>query len=199
MIQEGLRQIKNQGEVQGAELIEIGFEALSQQLGFLSPLKISGARTRRDITGEEIARYLSAFFDVALRSRNIPIEASDEFSRFCISEQPSRLFPIFVNLVNNSIYWLATSHTSNPKIKLSIVDEKVIVSDNGPGIDPLDQESLFKMFFTRKVSGGRGIGLYLCRINLMAGGHSIEYVTDSKCKVLEGANFAIGFKGASFD
>ncbi|MBU3823320.1 MAG: ATP-binding protein [Candidatus Oceanisphaera merdipullorum] len=199
MIQEGLKQIKKQGKVQGVELIESGFEALSQQLEFLSPLKISTARTRRNISGEEIVHYLNAFFDVVLRSRNIQIEANKDFYQFCLSEQPSRLLPVFVNLINNSIYWLVTSQTKNPKIKLSVVDEKVIVSDNGPGIDPVDQENLFKMFFTRKISGGRGIGLYLCRVNLLAAGHSIEYTTDSKFQILKGANFVIFFKGASFD
>ncbi|HIE3985210.1 TPA: sensor histidine kinase [Serratia marcescens] len=90
------------------------------------------------------------------------------------------------------------SGTSDPEVYLSVEEGKIIVSDNGPGINPVDQESLFKMFFTRKSSGGRGIGLYLCRVNLMAGGHSIEYTTERKFRRLEGANFVIDFKGADF-
>ncbi|MGM8228924.1 ATP-binding protein [Cellvibrio sp. ARAG 10.3] len=198
MIRDGLMQIKTLGSIPGARMIETGFEALSQQLEFLSPLKISGSRTRRTITGEEIASYLRSFFESVIKSRNITIEASEDFLRFSITEQPSRLIPVFVNLVNNSVYWLATSRTPQPTIELSVIDEKVVISDNGPGIDPLDQESLFKMFFTRKVSGGRGIGLYLCRVNLMAGGHLIEYSNSRKFQRLSGANFVIDFKGAHF-
>ena len=199
MIREGLRQVKAAGEIPGTQLIETGFEALSNQLEFLSPLKVSGNRTRKTITGLEIYEYLKKFFEVALSSRKIVIEVTDEFKRFQGDEQPSRLFPVFVNLVNNSVYWLVNSHAESPKIKLSIYDGKVLVSDNGPGIDLLDQESLFKMFFTRKVSGGRGIGLYLCRVNLLAGGHSIEYATKQNIEALPGATFIIDFKGANFD
>lgn len=197
MIREGLRQIRATGESPGSKLVETGFEALSRQLDFLSPLKVSGFQTRRTITGLEIGDYLRQFFETVLRSRSISLETTEEFDRFEVDEQPSRLLPVFVNLVNNSIYWLVNSHTVQPAILFSIRNGKVVVSDNGPGVDPLDQESLFKMFFTRKVSGGRGIGLYLCRVNLMAGGHTIEYATKKQDKPLSGANFTIDFKGGS--
>ncbi len=198
MLREGIRQIRESGDIPGTNLVVEGFEALSQQLEFLSPLKLSGSRTRRQISGKEIECYLINFFDVVMKNRAIKIYSSDEFLAFSIYEQPSRLYPVFVNLVNNSVYWLVNSGTSDPKVYLSVEEEKVIVSDNGPGINPVDQENLFKMFFTRKSSGGRGIGLYLCRVNLMAGGHSIEYTTERKFRRLEGANFVIDFKGADF-
>jgi signal transduction histidine kinase len=199
MIREGIRQVRQAKDVPGTQLIETGFEALSQQLEFLSPLKVSGTRTRREISGDEILTYLQGFFDAVMRNRKIKIEASGEFKRFSIYEQPSRLLPVFVNLVNNSVYWLVTSKTPEPEVFLSVEEQKIIVSDNGPGIDPVDQESLFKMFFTRKSSGGRGIGLYLCRVNLMAGGHTIHFATERKFRKLGGANFVIDFKGADFD
>lgn len=198
MIREGIRQVRQAGDFPGTQLIETGFEALSQQLEFLSPLKVSGTLTRREISGDEILSYLQGFFDVVMRNRKINIEASDGFKGFSIYEQPSRLLPVFVNLVNNSVYWLVTSKTPEPKVLLSVEAEKIVVSDNGPGIDPVDQESLFKMFFTRKSIGGRGIGLYLCRVNLMAGGHSIHFATGRKFQKLNGANFVIELKGASF-
>lgn len=198
MIREGIRQIRQVGEFPGIKLVVEGFEALSQQLEFLSPLKVSGSRTRRLITGQEIENYLVGFFDAVMRNRTVKIHASKSFLDFSIYEQPSRIYPVFVNLVNNSIYWLVNSRASQPEVYLSVVDGRVVVSDNGPGINPVDQESLFKMFFTRKTSGGRGIGLYLCRVNLMAGGHSIEYTVDKKFRQLGGANFLIEFKGADF-
>ncbi|KKO49438.1 hypothetical protein VT06_06285 [Arsukibacterium sp. MJ3] len=199
MVREGIRQIKNSGDISGTHLVVEGFEAISHQLEFLSPLKISGARTRRLITGKEILTYLQGFFDTVVRSRAIQISATEEFQRLTVDELPSRLLPVFVNLVNNSVYWLVNSGTELPQILLSINEGKVVVSDNGPGIDELDQQNLFKMFFTRKSSGGRGIGLYLCRVNLMAGGHSIAYAKESKFKILNGANFIIDLKGVSFE
>ncbi|MEB5613230.1 ATP-binding protein [Serratia marcescens] len=198
MVREGIRRIRESGDIPGTNLIVEGFEALSQQLEFLSPLKLSGSRIRRQISGKEIEDYIIGFFDAVMKNRTIKIHASKEFAAFSIYDLPSRLYPVFVNLVNNSVYWLMHSGTSEPEVYLSVQDNKVIVSDNGPGINPVDQESLFKMFFTRKSSGGRGIGLYLCRVNLMASGHSIEYTTERKFRRLEGANFVIDFKGAEF-
>ncbi|MGN5260728.1 ATP-binding protein [Aeromonas hydrophila] len=199
MIREGIRQIKSSGDVPGTSLVIEGFEALSNQLEFLSPLKISGSQTRRLITGKEILVYLQSFFNVVIRSRNIEIDASSDFLSLQVDDLPSRLLPVFVNLVNNSVYWLVNSDTKEPKIIFSICEGKVVISDNGPGIDEIDQENLFKMFFTRKSIGGRGIGLYLCRVNLMASGHTIYYSKDSKFNILSGANFIIELKGVSFE
>lgn len=198
MIREGIRQIRQSGEPPGTNLVIEGFDALSQQLEFLSPLKVSGNRVRRQISGKEIEEYLVNFFRSVMRNREVKIHASKAFRDFFIYEQPSRLYPVFVNLVNNSVYWLVSSQTSEPEIYLSVEDKKIIVSDNGPGVNPVDQENLFKMFFTRKTSGGRGIGLYLCRVNLIAGGHSIEYAVDKKFQPLSGANFVINLRGADF-
>ncbi|MEL7561121.1 ATP-binding protein [Stutzerimonas chloritidismutans] len=199
MVRQGIKQIvEKAGDIEGTDLVVQGFEAISQQLEFLSPLRVSGSRTRRPIAGKEIEDYLVSFFDTVARGRNIKIHASDGFRAFSLYEQPSRLYPVFVNLVNNSIYWLVSSQTPDPQIYLSVKEGQVIISDNGPGINPVDQDSLFKMFFTRKSSGGRGIGLYLCRVNLMAGGHSIKYASELKFRPLSGANFVIDFKGADF-
>lgn len=198
LIRTGLNQIKTSGSPPGTKQIELGFEGLSQQLEFLSPLKLSGTRVRRTIPGSEIIEYLQSFFASVIKTRGVDIDASDAFRSFSVEEQPSRLLPVFVNLVNNSIYWLIHRNTSDPKIYLDVVEGTIVVSDNGPGIDPMDRDQLFKMFFTRKMNGGRGIGLYLCRMNLAVGGHSIRYASDKKYQVLRGANFIIELKGASF-
>src|SRR5690606_9237201 len=58
LIRMGLRQVRAAGSPPGTEQIVRGFEGLSQQLEFLAPLKLSGTRVRRRITGEEIIDYL---------------------------------------------------------------------------------------------------------------------------------------------
>jgi signal transduction histidine kinase len=102
-----------------------------------------------------------------------------------------------VNLINNSRYWLHQVERSDRKVLLSTFNERVLISDNGPGIAREDQPDLFRLFFTRR-QGGRGVGLYLCRSNLAAGGHRITYATDEKDRPLPGATFAIEFREASF-
>lgn len=198
LIRSGLSQIKASGSPDGTEQIQLGFDGLSQQLEFLSPLKVSGTRVRRLFSGTEIIEYLQNFFSSVIKGRRLEISATDAFRNFSLDEQPSRIFPVFVNLVNNSIYWLTHTQREDPKILIDVYEGLVVVSDNGLGVDPIDQDQLFRLFFTRKMNGGRGIGLYLCRMNLAVGGHSIRYATEKKLQLLPGANFVIDFKDANF-
>jgi signal transduction histidine kinase len=172
----------------GAELVE--------RLRFLSQVQISGGDTRQRITGQDVETYLRTFFDNILVERGITLETSAAFKAAAFQEFPSRIFPVFINLVNNSLYWLASR--TEKRILLDAVDGVLKVADSGPGVDPDDQSNLFELFFTRRIRG-RGVGLYLCRQTLAAGGHRIEYVADPAAKILPGANFAItlrnGFDG----
>ncbi|MFD1197257.1 ATP-binding protein [Brucella gallinifaecis] len=186
-------------ESKAAKDIAFGYEGLTDQLRFLSPLRLAGQKIQRWITGFEIADYLSEFFKIPLANNGITLVATDSFKSFRVFDQQSRLFPVFINLVNNSLYWVGTSDRDDRRILLDVMDGVVIVADSGPGVDPEDVDSLFSLFFTRKARGGRGVGLYLSRANLSAGGHRIRYMSSSKALPLPGATFAIEFRGAEFD
>lgn len=175
-----------------------GYEALVERLRFLSPLKLSGPKTRVRITGLMILEYVQDFFGDGLASKNISLNATPEFLKFSIVDQPARIYPVFINLINNSAYWVSRSTNFDKQILLDVNDSGVFVSDNGPGVDLDDVKYLFQIFFTRKIRGGRGVGLYLCRANLAASGHVINYASKSE-SLLSGANFVIKFRGAKYD
>ena len=179
--------------------IEFGYEGLTDQLRFLSPLRLAGQKVQRWISGTEIANYVSEFFAVTFSKNKISMFATCNFRNLRVFDQRSRLYPVFINLVNNSIYWLGLSDSESRRIVLDVIDREAVVSDNGPGVDPEDVDSLFSLFFTRKARGGRGVGLYLCRANLIGGGHKIRYEPDAEGMPLSGANFVISFRGAEFD
>lgn len=181
------------------QTIQTAHQTLVEKLRFLAPLKLSGERNKLWITGQKICDYVNAFLGNSLQTRGIALEATPAFLRFSVYEQATRIYPVFINLVNNSAYWVEQTSTDAKKILMDIVDGKVIISDSGPGIEEDDQRHLFTLFFTRKIRGGRGVGLYLCRANLAAGAHTIEYVVDEKNKRLKGANFLIDFKGAKYE
>ena len=183
---------------QAAKDIELGYEGLTDQLRFLSPLRLAGPKVQRWIAGSEIANYVAEFFKFILARANITLEATEEFRGFRVFDQRSRLYPVFINLVNNSIYWLAVGDCEDRRIVLGVVNSEVVVSDNGPGVDPEDVPELFTLFFTRKIRGGRGVGLYLAKANLAAGGNHIRYEPSSEGMPLSGANFVIEFKGSEF-
>ncbi len=182
-----------------AKDIEFGYEGLTDQLRFLSPLRLAGQKIQRWITGREIADYLEEFFKLQLSNNAITLTASDAFKSFRVFDQQSRLYPVFINLVNNSLYWVGTGEREDRRIALDVMDGTVVVSDSGPGVDAEDVDNLFSLFFTRKARGGRGVGLYLSRANLAAGGHRIRYLPPSDELPLFGAAFGIEFRGAEFD
>jgi signal transduction histidine kinase len=175
--------------------VQTAHHALSDRWRFLSPLKLSGEKIRKIITGDEIASYTQEFFRDFLQRSDIQLKVSEAFRQIQFSEMPSRIFPIFVNLLNNARYWVRHSVENKKTILFDFHDGKIIVADNGPGVADEDILSLFTLFFTKKASGGRGVGLYLCRTNLAAGGHKIWYETEAKNKILPGANFVIEING----
>jgi signal transduction histidine kinase len=165
---------------------------LVERLRFLSQMQITDGDTQQKITGKEIADYLRNFFGTVLLENDVLLVATDEFCKAAFYEFPSRVFPVFINLVNNSLYWLSGCVVR--EIRLSAEAGTLLISDTGPGIDPGDIEDLFQLFFSRRVRG-RGVGLYLCRQTLATGGHTIDYITDKAKMISSGANFAIKLRG----
>lgn len=185
-------------QLQAIRDIEFGFDGLTDQLRFLSPLKLSGSRRQDWVTGDAIWEYVSKFFGPTMAKAGIEFSASDGFKAFRVYDQPSRLFPVFINLVNNSRYWVGLQQNEERRILLDVFEGRIVVSDSGPGVSAEDLDSLFTLFFTKKSRGGRGVGLYLCRANLAAGGHTIAYEADTSKTPLKGANFIINFRGAEY-
>lgn len=166
--------------------------ALTEKLKFLSPLKIAGYRNREMIQGVEIADYVRDFFERRLRESRVSFTATEAFKSISFADLRSRIYPVFINLVNNSLYWL--SFVNDRRITLDFVDGRVVIADSGKGVDPDDIARLFTLFFTRRTKG-RGIGLFLCRANLAVARHKIRYATPEDPHVLPGANFIIELKG----
>jgi signal transduction histidine kinase len=178
--------------------IRLGLEGLTDQLRFLSPLRLSGDKVQRFIDGNEIAKFVQRFFAPTLARAGIEFETTQAFEKMRLYERPARVFPVFLNLINNSIYWVGTVPRATRRITLDVVKDEVLIADSGPGVAKDDVDQIFKLFFTRKERSGRGVGLYLARANLAAGGHTIRYKTEDDPYPPEGAAFFINFRDAEF-
>lgn len=182
-------------EIQRSEAFKLAYEAhraLSDRFRFLAPLRLAGYRSRETISGKDIGDYVKEFFAKRIRDERVRFEVTTAFEGIRIVDLRSRMLPIFINLVNNALYWVRFSE--DRRITLDCVDDLVIIADSGPGVDEHDIPNLFELFFTRRASG-RGVGLHLCRLNLAVGHHTIRYATDSDPHILPGANFIIEFRG----
>jgi signal transduction histidine kinase len=182
-------------DVRKSSAFKLAFEAhgaLTERLRFLSPLKVAGYRNRETITGADIASYVGDFFARAFQENRIAFHATEAFRSLQIVDLPSRIYPVFINLVNNAVYWV--SQVVDREIRLDFVNGKAVIADSGRGVDADDVPRLFELFFTRR-RDGRGVGLYLCKVNLAVAHHRIRYAREGDPRILPGANFIIEFKG----
>lgn len=163
------------------------FDHLDAYLQMFTPLEKRLFRKKIMIRGSEIAKYLRELFAERLRREKVEIQSTNAFSGMSLQEYPSTFYPVFVNLVDNAIFWLK-DHALPRIIKLDIIGgSTLVVSDNGPGIAPRDREVIFERGFTRK-PGGRGMGLRISRDVLGREGWEL---TLANSKPGEGATFHI--------
>ena len=124
---------------------------------------------------------------------NLKIQYSISESNHTMKIDKADFGIIFMNLIQNSIYWLANSDKAR-KIEVEVSDSSesidIVFSDNGPGIKEGTEQSIFKPYFSTKPDG---VGLGLTIVG--------ELVSEYKGKLmlidngpLEGATFKIMFK-----
>ncbi|MFZ6871815.1 ATP-binding protein [Undibacterium sp. Di27W] len=172
-------------------------KSLTQQIRFLSPLKLSGYQIRTVITGKEIQRQIEMFFKDRFSRQRVEMRFEDTFLRMSIKDLPSRIYPVFVNLINNALYWVCLSEYR--LIKIDVVENEVVIANSGPPVDEDDIPRLFELFYSRR-SNGHGVGLYLCKENLAVAHHKIRYGARDDIQLIEdGANFIITFNGMEIE
>ena len=141
--------------------IRVSFEHLDSYLTLFTPLHRRLYRAEIEIKGSDIAKFLLDLFNERLERHGVKAAATLAFLRHRFTGYPSTFYPVFVNLMDNAIFWLRDQ--SPPRlIRLDAEGNAMIVEDNGPGVAPEDREVIFELGFTRK-PGGRGLGLYISR------------------------------------
>lgn len=179
------------GEKQSREIydqLKYSFQHLERNHKLLTPLYRTTRRTRREISGNEIGEYLKSFFEKPFKDEEIDFTISKSFEKYSIYTFESIINPVFINVVNNALYWLKSAN--DRKIHIAYENAKILIMNSGERIRPADLEEVFKLFFTRKPDG-RGIGLYLARTNLRSIGYDIYATNDKKYNRLSGACFVI--------
>ena len=141
--------------------IRVSFEHLDSYLTLFTPLHRRLYRTAIEIKGSDVSKFLLDLFRERLDRHGVEATATRAFLRHRFTGYPSTFYPVFVNLMDNAIFWLRDQ--SPPRtIRLDAEGDAMIVKDDGPGVPPEDREAIFELGFTRK-PGGRGLGLYISR------------------------------------
>jgi signal transduction histidine kinase len=154
------------------ERITGSFEHLDGYLALFTPLQRRLYRSPQKISGSEITKFLDDLFSARLSRHKVTLEASSDFSAYSVVGYPSTFFPVFVNIVDNAIYWLR-DYRGERTIRLDADTGGMTISNSGPKIAARDKEAIFDLRFTRK-PGGRGMGLYISRQTLARAGYRLH-------------------------
>jgi signal transduction histidine kinase len=167
------------------------FQHLELRYRQLEPLYRASYRTKKPISGKQIVEFVKDFLSHDLDVVGVSLDASEQFNKFTILESPAMVFPAFVNIVDNALYWLRSVDWRI--IHFGIVNnDTVVVNDSGPGIHETMLERIFEAFTTTKTDG-RGLGLYIARQSLSLANHEIWATNDSAYKKESGACFCVKF------
>jgi len=126
------------------------------------------SRSPISVSIPEILQGTVALFTPKIRAQQIEI-GTDFRSRLLVQAIPGELRQIFSNILGNAIeavgrnghICIRTRDTVDRHSGRSGV--KIIICDDGPGIDPSIQSRLFTPFFSTKGEQGTGLGLWLSR------------------------------------
>ncbi len=141
--------------------IRANFDHLDAHLNLFTPLQRRLYRKQIDIRGKEIVHYVRALFSVRLERHHIHLDATQEFLDSTVQSYPSTIYPVFVNLIDNFIFWLKDK-PGERMISLDYTNGVYHIENNGPPIHKRDLEAIFEQGFSRKPHG-RGLGLYISR------------------------------------
>ncbi|WP_081909002.1 ATP-binding protein [Deinococcus sp. YIM 77859] len=88
------------------------------------------------------------------------------------------------NLLDNAIKFSPPGGTVTVELGLDLDDARLRVTDEGPGVPPSREATLFQRFRGGGAGGGSGLGLYLVRRIAEAHGGSVHYQRTARAKTV---------------
>lgn len=158
-------------------------------------LLFPSTKTRtKNINIQEIIDKVYRLYKRAFNDNKISVDFDITERPLIVRTTDAVLLQVFINLFDNSLYWLKTVNRERLiKITIDGNSQRLIFSDNGPGIKDDDVNYIFEAFYSGKGEEGRGLGLYIARQLLDRYDYSIDLAEFSKDRVLGGANFVLEF------
>ncbi len=165
---------KNPQLVRLYEDLRRDIDHLESYLTLLTPMQRRLRRTPTTIKGSDISRYLDELFRDRLADLDVEIRPSREFQAARLEGYTSTFYPVFINLVDNSLYWIRRDSPGRAQvIELDKRGNTLVYRDSGPGIAADVADRVFDFGFTTK-PGGSGLGLAIASQVLERAGWSIH-------------------------
>jgi signal transduction histidine kinase len=165
------------------------------QLKDIQQLFKSTKQRRKDIRVREILEKVHRLFATSLSRDSVGFSIVEKGSPLVAKTTDAVLLQLFLNLFDNSLYWLQSKASGKRQIEVVLDgNENVLIfADNGPGVKADDAPFIFEAFYSGKGEEGRGLGLYIARQLLDRHDYTIELADLKRQKVLSGANFVVSF------
>ena len=170
--------------------IKVAFEHMEANYKMLQPLYHTIRRQRTEFSGEYLLQNVCSFYRSRLDDLTVDVSASESFKEYRFFTIESVIFSVFINVVNNALYWLVPVRERKIYFDYDSNTKELLLMNSGERIDDRLLEDIFTLFFTRK-SNGRGIGLYLARRSLRSIGMDIFATNNPNYNRLNGACFVI--------
>jgi len=126
---------------------------------------------------EVVERCLALFKD-SLDQNGVTVVRKVQDGAPKVTVYEADLMAAFLNIIDNAIHWLGTSPTKPRELRVAMMHSKkwvrIVLSNNGPLIDPVLAKNLFKPGFTLKPEGS-GLGLAIAREAMQASKGRVIY------------------------
>jgi len=166
------------------------FKQLEEKYDLLSPLyRISGV-VAKDIRCSSISGYLKNFFSNKLDSGGVELLETKAFASHIINIKEPVIYTVFINIINNALYWLRNSKEKIIKLDYRPESNEILILNSGQKIEEHRLNKIFELFYSNRPNG-RGIGLYLAKESLNENYFEIYATNDKTYNQLQGACFVI--------
>ncbi|EAK0442116.1 HAMP domain-containing histidine kinase [Campylobacter lari] len=185
---ESLERKKNFEEIKALKRVKIAALTLSHLYSDLTFLNFSQAyEAKKDwIFLKNLIKERMEYFKIFLEQKNIDLELvlEDNGKIYANKEQ---FFKMFDNLINNAIKY----NIKNGHIKITLLEQKLIIADSGCGIAKENLANIFERYSRfNENQGGFGIGLSL--VDKICKEHNIKIKVESELK--KGTKFILIWK-----
>jgi len=142
---------------------------LRTELGHFSPSLRYVRERRESLDLAEVLAEVGDYYRRHWESEQIGIEIIDHSKQpFMVKANRGRITQVLDNLLLNSAYWVGVAKRKKSikhgRVIVTLNRPRITITDNGPGVEPSVESSLFDPFVTRKPRGqGRGLGLFIVR------------------------------------
>lgn len=195
-----IKDLMIEGEINREELtsrltsIRGNLSIIETQMKDIQLLFPSTKSRAKNINVKAIVEKVYGLYKRPFKKHNIDFMIQDTKSPLVVKTTDAVLLQVLINLFDNALYWLQTI-IGDRKITILLdgTEQRLIFSDNGPGIRDDDKNYIFEAFYSGKGEDGRGLGLYIARQLLERYDYTIGLAEFSKDKLLHGANFVIEF------